>query len=97
MGRSVSEHHTVRENKTNIWNTEANLRNARRRAGYSGRALSELVGISCGRLYEIENKQTGVMLSEIELFAQVLNADPDYLKDGLRVVDGIRHRKDNEK
>lgn len=88
--RLSSEHYVIDTGSTNIWKVESNLRKARRKLGCSAIELSKLVGIPSSRLYAIENKQTAVKLSEIELLAQVLKADLEYIKFGLHIVDYIR-------
>lgn len=89
--RLSSEHYVIDTSSTNIWKVECNLRKARRKSGCGTVELSKLVGISISRLYAIENKQTGVTLSEINLIARSLNVDPEYIKEGLRIITCNRH------
>ncbi|WP_312335273.1 helix-turn-helix domain-containing protein [Anaerospora hongkongensis] len=97
MQRFGSEHYVLNTSSTNIWNVESNLRKARRKSGYGIHELSKFAGIPRSRLYAIENKQTGITLSEIALLAQFLEADAEYIRDGLLVTHHNRCLLKNKK
>lgn len=97
MQRFGSEHYALTTSSTNIWNVESNLRKARRKSGYGMLELSKFAGIPRSRLYAIENKQTGITLSEIAVIAQFLEADAEYIKDGLLVIQHNRYLLRNKK
>lgn len=78
----------VTQKVRNIWIEETNLRKARQKAGYSIASLAEKVGITKATLGEIENRQAVISLKEIELIANTLGVDFDYLKEDLLIATG---------
>ncbi len=80
------DHQPMNERKTNIWHTEPNLRKDRKKAGYSTIEFAKLIGMPKGRLNAIENNQISITVPEVELIAQTLGVDVEYIMVGIKVT-----------
>lgn len=90
-------HQPMNERKTNLWHTEPNLRKARKKAGYNTIDFAKLIGMPKSRLNAIENKQISITISEVELIAQTLGEDIEYIKAGIWVTNFEKYLIDKKK